>query len=466
MNNLIYILSLAIISFIYVDYIAALPLGNTISLIIFTIFIFISIRNLSLGIILSLFYGITTMEYPRDILDVYSALQVTNTVSYNVMNTITIGPLSLLVYLFFINTFLALYRLKMIIYYEKIFLPIMLSILLIAFISTFLNLLKVHDIFSYGLLITNIKWFLFIFMGYVQGYYIYKKNYINTMLQWFYLLPIFFGLRNMMFLTNDMVNMAPKLDLMNQAYLSLVVLIYIIVKGKWGIYENIFYRLLLFISLLNFSRAFLVFFAFSIMIAYFWKAHEKIRFNISLIVNLSIIMGLLVLGLYLYNERLFNFLLWKLNVFDALFSSSGEMSGSGKVRTLELQNVWYILSQSLYEFLFGKGFFATYTLEAFPLTNIGVIDLKSYSMDQLNSGIYYATHSFSSSMLLKYGIVGLSIYISLPLYLAYKLYRQNQNLILILIPIILIYSYYWRIEFALLIGLLFGISTKKKKYEI
>ena len=193
---------------------------------------------------------------------------------------------------------------------------------------------------------------------------------------------------------------------------------------------------------------------------------DNTSFNISLIVNLSIIMGLLVLGLYLYNERLFNFLLWKLNVFDALFSSSGEMSGSGKVRTLELQNIWYILSQSLYEFLFGKGFFATYTLEAFPLTNIGVIDLKSYSMDQLNSGIYYATHSFSSSMLLKYGIVGLSIYISLPLYLAYKLYRQNQNLILILIPIILIYSYYWRIEFALLIGLLFGISTKKKKYEI
>jgi len=68
--------------------------------------------------------------------------------------------------------------------------------------------------------------------------------------------------------------------------------------------------------------------------------------------------------------------------------------------------------------------------------------------------------------LLKYGTIGLFLYVLLPLYLAFIFYKQKQNLILILIPIILIYSYYWRIEFAFLIGILFGVIKSKEKYEI
>jgi hypothetical protein len=466
MNNLIHILSLAIISFIYVDYIAAMPLGIILSLIIFIIFTFISIKNLSMGIILSLFYAITTMEFPRDILDVYEALQASNEVYYNVVNTVKIGPFTLLVYLFFINTGLVLYKTHLHILYEKIFLIIFTTMLVIAFISTFFNILQYHTVFSIGMFVTNLKWFLFILMGYIQGFYLYKNNSVHILVKWFYLLPIFFGFRNLLFIVNDFINVTPKLDLMNQAYLSLIILIYIIVKGDWGIYKNIFYRVLLFISLLNFSRAFLLIFVLSVIISYFWKVHKKIRFNFSLTMNFIIIIGLMLFGLYMLNERLFDFLLWKLNVFDALFSSSGEMSGSGKIRGLELQNIWYVLSNDIYNVFFGKGFFATYDFSAYPLNNIGVIDLKSYSSDQLNSGVYYSTHSFSSAILLKYGVVGLIIYIFIPLYIAYIFYKNKQNLLLILIPIILIYSYYWRIEFAFLIGILFGILKTKEKNEV
>lgn len=463
MKNITAVFTFALISFFYIDYIASSSFGIVFSLILFFIFVFVSLNNLTYGIILSLFYSIVTMEFPRDILDVYGL--VGNDIYYNVINTVKIGPLTLLVYLFFINSALALYKMKAKIIVNKSFAVLFFTLFLIAIVSTFLNVLN-DDIYYVGLIVTNIKWFIFIAMGYIQGVYVYRHNQVKTLLLWLYLLPIFFGLRNILFLLSDFLNQTPKLDLMNQAYLSLIILIYLIVKGNWGIYKNFFYRILLFVSLLNFSRAFLLIFAVSVLIAYFWKAHKKIYFNFSFVLNIFFIVGLLLIGLYISNERLFDFLLWKLNVFDAILSSSGEMSGSGKIRALELQNVWFVLSQNFHELFFGRGFFATYNFEAFPLNNIGIIDLKSYSSDQLNSNIYYSTHSFSSSMLLKYGLIGLSIYIFLPLYLSYVFYKKKQNLILILIPIILVYSYYWRIEFAFLIGILFGLIKTKEMHEI
>jgi len=466
LKTAIHIFFLSLISFLYIDYIAITSFGIMFSLCLFLFFIIVSIKNLQLGIVLTLFYALTTMEFPRDVLDMYDVLQVTNEATYNVINTVKIGPLTLLVYLFSFNTLLVLYKTKGRFLNEKTFLILFSTMFVSAFFTTLINLLSGQDILSFRLAITNIKWFLLLFMGYIQGYYLYKREYSTTLLKWFFLLPLFFGFRNILFLINDLYSFTPKLDLMNQAYLSLVILLFIIIKGEWGIYKNLFFRFLLFVSLLNFSRAFLIILVFSILTAYLWKFHKKVKFNLSLLLNIFIAITAIGFGLYFFNERMFDFLLWKLNVFDEVFNTSTEMSGSGKVRQYELQNIIYILSQNIYDIFFGKGFFATYDFKAFPMHDVGVIDLKSYSADQLDSGLYYSTHSFSSSILLKYGLFGLSIYILLPLYLSYRLYMNNQHFFFISLPLVLIYSYYWRIEFALLIGLLFGLIKTKEKYEI
>lgn len=213
MRSLIYIFILSIISFLYIDYISLLSLGVYVSIFLFIFLSFISLKNLSLGIILSLFYSITIMEFPRNILDVYEALQVDKALYYNVMNTVKIGPLTLLVYLFFINTLLALYKLKGKILFERTFLIVFSTMFIIAMCSTMVNVLRCGDIFKGGMFITNLKWFLFILMGYIQGFYLYKTNSVHILVKWFYLLPIFFGFRNILFLVNDFVNATPKLDL-------------------------------------------------------------------------------------------------------------------------------------------------------------------------------------------------------------------------------------------------------------
>lgn len=465
-RDFIYIFICALISFFYVDYIARFDFGIIFSILLFLIFIIISLRNLSLGIIVSIFYAIIIVEYPRDILDTYELVQITKDVNYNTLGTVKIGPFTLLVYLFFFNTFLVLHKTNLKIIKNKIFFFMIFLLLFISFSSTFITFLIEDTIYFPTLIITNSKFFQFILIGYIQGTYLYKTNRIGKLTRWFYILPIFFGLRNIIFIINDLLSFTPKLDLMNQPYLSLIVLMYIIIKGNWGIYNNIIYRILLFISLLSFSRGFLIILVFCLLLGLIINFHKKIKFTLFFLFSLLVMFCMVLFALYITNERLFDFFIWKINVFNELTNSEVELSGSGKVRIIEMQNIIHILSENIYGLFLGKGFFATYNFEAYSLDGIGIIDLKSYSYDQLSSGIYYATHSFLSSILLKYGLLGLLIYILLPLLLSYKLYIKNYHMILILLPLILIPSYFWRIEFMFIMGLLYGIiNLRERKSE-
>lgn len=457
-----YIAILSIISFIYIDYLAISSFGFLASFFLFFICIFISIKNLSFGILILIFYSITILEFPRDILDVYDALQLTNEMSYDVLNTIKIGPFTLLVYLFYFNTALALFKMNFKIKNSAILFIILGLMLFIALSMTLITLLNEGKVNFPSLIITNSKWFQFILIGYIIGSYLYKHKQIAKFIDWFYLLPIFFGLRNAFFIINDFVSGTYKLDLMNQPYLSLIVLAYIILKKDWGIYNNYFYRALLFISLLSFSRGVFIIMAIVFFLAIFITFYKKIKFNILFISNIIVLFSIPIIAIYFFNERLFDFLLWKINIFNELISSDVELSGSGKVRIIEMQNILHIFSESIHNLLFGKGFFATYDFQAYPLNNVGIIDLKSFSQDQLSSGVYYSTHSFISSTILKYGLIGLIFYTTIPLYVSYKFYIQKQHLIMVLIPLILIPSYFWRIEYMLLIGILYSFIERNK----
>ncbi len=136
----------------------------------------------------------------------------------------------------------------------------------------------------------------------------YKTNRIEELTRWFYILPIFFGLRNIVFIINDLLSFTPKLDLMNQPYLSLIVLIFIIIKGNWGgIYNNIIFRILLFISLLSFSRGFLIILVFCLFLGLIINFHKKIKFTLFFLFSLIAMFCIILFTLYITNERLFDF---------------------------------------------------------------------------------------------------------------------------------------------------------------
>ena len=169
-------------------------------------------------------------------------------------------------------------------------------------------------------------------------------------------------------------------------------------------------------------------------------------------------------GIFIFNERMFNFFMWKFNVFQEFFNDDVAISGSGKVRFLELANVFELINDTFYELFFGRGFAGTYHFLNYPIDNVGVIDLKSYSKVQLDSGVYYTAHSFFTTILLKYGIFGLFIYLLIPIKIFLFFVLKKRHLFIAIFSIVLIYLYYSRIEYMLLMGLFLGSMHKKKIY--
>ena len=423
----------------------------------------ISFLNLSKGILLTLLFGILLIEFPRDILDVYSALQVEKSVQYNVLTTVKIGPFTLFVYLILLNTFLSISKIKSL-KFNGVNLILVLSLVFIGFISMFRVLLLNGSLHYPGLLITDLKFPIFLMSGIFQGGYLLRKDKMMELQGTLMIIPIVIGIRALLFILNDSLSNSLKLDLMTQPYLSLAILLVLIIRGDWGVYRNVIFRIFLILSLLNPSRGFFLLAALFISMALFWKFYKKVNFNLSFILQISFVGILIFGGLLIFNERLLNFFIWKLNVFQEFFNENVETSGSGKVRFIELTNIFELLSRNIYELFFGRGFGATYDFSYQSLDNVGVIDLKSYSQDQLDSGVYYTVHSFFSYTLLKYGIYGVIIYLFLPIRIFLSNINKNSYLLLAIFPFILIYLYYSRIEYMLLMGILLGSMRLKEKY--
>ncbi len=453
----------AIATFFYVDIFSKSSVGIFASLLLFSTLGVISCLNLSRGIIFSIIYAIIVIEFPRDILDVYSALQVENTIQYNVLNSVKIGPFTLFLYLVFLNTFLVLLK-SFKVKFNTSNILLVLSFFVVGILSMLRIIYLNGSLFYPGLIITDVKFSVFLFFGIIQGAYLFEQGKFRDLTDLIMAVPIIIGARAILFVLHDSLTGTSNLDLMTQPYLSLAVLVVLIINGSWGLYKNILFRALLFISLLNPSRGFFLLAAIFILAALTWKFYKKLPFNVSFIFQIVLVITVVFGGIFIFNERMFNFFMWKLNVFREFFSEDVAVSGSGMVRYLELANVFELINDSFYELFFGRGFAGTYHFLNYPIDSVGVIDLKSYSQDQLDSGVYYTAHSFFTTILLKYGIFGLIVYLLIPLRVFLFFVLKKRYLLIAVFSIVLIYLYYSRIEYMLLMGLFLGSMHKKRTY--
>jgi hypothetical protein len=157
---------------------------------------------------------------------------------------------------------------------------------------------------------------------------------------------------------------------------------------------------------------------------------------------------------YVSNPRLFDFLVWKSNIFSAIVGKS-EFSGSGGVRGTEIVAVWREVTSNPLSMLFGKGWGSTYDLDIGSMTQkFGVIDLKSYSKMELATNRFYSVHSVIAFVLLKFGLLGI-VSISLMLLGAIR-----KSILFALFSLPIVYSFY-SIPFSLIIYLLI-----KKRWRI
>ncbi|MDD2947526.1 MAG: hypothetical protein PHV80_01615 [Rugosibacter sp.] len=478
-NNREYIFFVSLIfggfSYLYIDHLAFTSSGLVIAYLIFGTNLCVSLYRLPYGIVLTLFISLYIGDFPRDILNLYTELQVEKSTNFYVPGSVSISKFTLLNILYIINTILAGYRLITDSPKGRFgFLMFPFSLYVIGTVSLLYSIIS-NETLVMKTIATDVRFPAFLIFGFVQGLYLLRKNYFNLLLEMLILLPFIIGIRVIIFMVSDIYFRTPSFYFGTNTTISMTVLAYLIASKSYSLYSSWVFRLGLYVSLLEPSRSFLLILSLISMISlimsvYLDREQGKSRSTGTHYVSELLFIGffiLLIVGLY--NPIVYDFIAWKLNVFNEILSSDQKFSESGSLRLYELMNVSTELSDSIYQMLFGKGFGGAYTFNAFHFNSVDPLDLKSYSVDQLQTRVYFATHSFSTYMLLKYGLVGLGIYLFIPLLIMFKAFkrlkRQKLYFLLFFLTGISIYYYYWRLDLAFLIAASFAyFSDKRYKY--
>lgn len=445
--------------FLYIEVLSTSSIGTAVSFGLFFLLAVVSMVSLKHGIILTWVAAVLIPEYPRDILDVYDALQVTGEVQYNVISSVSVGPGSLILHLFILNTILAMFN------YTKIRIGIvkicgLIALFCLGSVGLVYDFIGSQNNIVLNMVITDFKFPLLLLMGLVQGAYLRNVNGLEILGRVILFLPLYFGLREIFFILGDFIHGVPKLDLMTHPLLSTAVFAFLLHGGAEDSYLTLRQRMLLYLSMFNMSRGLM---ALQGVFLFGTRFLKKIRKNLNAgqrFFEIVLIITALIGAFAVVSPRLFDFFIWKLADINVIFEGA-DLSGSGQVRQYELMNIVAEMSDPVV-FLVGKGFGGSFKYEHYHVPNDVELDLKSYSESELERGVFYHPHSFLSSILLKYGVLGLLLYIGIPFYVAFIQIRSNSSYgrLFGFMAILMIYNYYWRMEYMVLMGILFGASQR------
>lgn len=244
------------------------------------------------------------------------------------------------------------------------------------------------------------------------------------------------ALRVVLILILDMINGGISLDLAQSPFYTLPIILSFVHSS-----QGLFFYL---IAVLAPSRAVMVW-STLMLFALFVKSKFNARIKYASV--LLAVTAVLLSVIYISNPRLFDFIVWKSNIFTAIIGKS-EFSGSGGVRGTEIVAVWREVTSSPVTMLIGKGWGSTYNLDIENMTqNFGIIDLKSYSEMELATNQFYSVHSVIAFILLKFGLLGI---VSI---LLMVLSACRKSLLFAFVSLPIVYSFY-SIPFSLIIYLL------------
>ncbi|HBG07023.1 MAG: hypothetical protein A2075_16445 [Geobacteraceae bacterium GWC2_58_44] len=397
----------------YVDIWSRGATGTAISVAIFAAVLCLALFRTHLAILAVVLLQITIPAFPRDIIDAYSALQVSKSVSYNTICSLNFASLALIQHLTFLVAIVALY--KLIFSGKELFLGKNQKIYLAAFCSSAL-LATLYFTFSQNEnvnlreIVTNVRLPLFLFCGILYFNYLYhflgmEKSvyYLNRVLL---AITIIMGVRVPFFILSGIKAAIPSLDLgvIPHIPIAVVLTIFFLIEQDRGNRRS--YLLLLLLSvfgLVSPSRGHMAILVLSSGVFLFINGLSARYLKYLGVIAAMFIIP--VIFVFMFNERLFDFILWKLSFF------TGNVSDSGKMRVYEFNN---ILAEALNNppyLLFGKGLTGFFTFIEHPLPRSIVLDLKSYTQDEIASGRYYHPHFFTNFILLKYGALGLFVYV-------------------------------------------------------
>jgi len=136
------------------------------------------------------------------------------------------------------------------------------------------------------------------------------------------------------------------------------------------------------------------------------SSNEKLSILMA-VIKIGILVFVVVLFLFIWYPFLLDFIAFKLSFFVNLLSGHIE-SSSVSMRITELQNIMSYYWNNTAALVWGRGFGGAFSFSEFPVGR--ALKINDFSIDQINSGLFYKPHHFFNFILLKSGIIGLFLY--------------------------------------------------------
>lgn len=306
--------------------------------------------------------------------------------------------------------------------------------------------------------ISDLKYPLFLFLGFYFFYFSFDKRNqasVDNVIKLVVFLGIVLGLMSTIYLIRDAVLFDFKLKYNVSVFYSIVALVTATVFLKGGSLKSWLILVIILIGSVPVTRGeqLALFLSFIISIAMGMKYREKKRvgYRILLLVSL-LIMGML--ALFVVYPSFVEFFLRKLMFF---ISGDVGIDKSSSVRVLEMQAILELDNfGDLYRILFGSGFSGYFVFDNAEFI-LKSLDLADFPADQMSELKFMQPHFFLTYWILKYGLFGSIIIVSL--YIPKNLsFGDKRSVLLIAGLFCFLWQGYWAPIYAFWAGAVIALS--------
>lgn len=320
------------------------------------------------------------------------------------------------------------------------------TVLVTLICSTFINESPV-----FSLMLTDLKFLIFMFAGILLSYQIKlsRERFAHDLI----FLSLVLGFASLFNLLYDLHNGVLLLMYNHSTFISCIglgiALCCVTFKHK---ITKFFYIIILLLGAIPLTRGEQLIFALVLISSLIYLIF--ILRNTSAIIT-SMIIVVMCAGAFtvlLYSDNaLSDFVLRK---FEFFVSGNLSHDKSSSVRLMELFSILeYSNTTDFFRILFGSGFGSTFSL---PFIVLLSLDPTDFSPLEISNNAFLMPHFFLTYWIFKYGIVGAFIFLVFHLYVLIR-FKGFLIIPILVLPTILWQSY-WSPGYAILGGLLFGVS--------
>ncbi|NVJ60863.1 MAG: hypothetical protein HWE27_10760 [Gammaproteobacteria bacterium] len=420
----------AIIFYIITDFLSYYTLGALLSFVFFIGLLAVYCKNEVKGFHLLIYLLLLSPDHPRNLIEDLDLLKEAGDITYYSFITTKFAGVSLSVWSILIVGAIAFLRkvVKGNFKLPKIIVNIILIVLIslaLALLSTFLDLTS-RDVVDLKFMFSDFRIFLTLVLGvFIAVGYVGKNSaYVTDFMQLLVNISVIIGLKSIMFVASDLILASPKLMLSTQPYIFIaLVFSYLVLDVK---YKYLLLPLAILASV-KISRGEIAYIMMEALLLIFVVAllYKNSLKKVTKVYSKNALVGLIVVALpvswmALYNEYLFNFLVYKFSFFTTEIWS-GDVAFSASTRMYEFLNIVAFQMENFRALIIGRGLGGYFDFTFFPLGY--ELGLSDFSSKELELGVFFKPHFFINFVLLKFGLTGLLLYSGLCLSLAYQGYR-------------------------------------------